>query len=535
MPDDLQPSSKKQRIDAVGRKNRASADRLRLPGFFMNESFKQLFRSAFLDKEDFGEKSIYTDYMDKFFVQESENTDNVSMSENHTMKKISSIIGSPFRVGMLTNIFPMNWLLELKHELSLLEWKHRSNDLYDFYQTDDLTLVSSKYKRIASLHNFLIDDTFVSFLEELSGTKLIRGRIDMAAQQYKKGGYLLCHDDAVTDWNLQDGGCLGLFTKDENGQPKAVVKENLPVFNSVAFFITGESSFHEVQEVLRDDGTPRWSVTGWFYEDIQDLDSDDNSKENEVELSGKYNLCPEPTELKSYGENDQMSVLEKYISQDYLKKENKEKLSEIFLENSSVEMKEFLKEEVYNKLVERLCENEGWEESWNEDPELPPNIKRYYTLNPQKLQEPGSEENDRDLGFVSDIAKFFESAEFSEYLKEITNLNISKAIKEVRMFTPKCYTMMHDKVIEPEGLDVVFNFMRKSSVSNNNLERTKWDSKKWHGTTHYVEDEDELLTIDPDHNTLSLAYRTKETKKFVKYVKSSAEFARCEVSMTFVE
>ncbi|KAJ1887679.1 putative component of NuA3 histone acetyltransferase complex, partial [Kickxella alabastrina] len=103
------------------------------------------------------------------------------------------IVPTPFHTGKLRNTFPKEFLHGLKGELMELNWHERLNDLYWFHQTDDLALNGKQH--IKALRDYLSGEEFVGFMEKITGTQLARGYLDIAAQRYKKGNHLLCHDD----------------------------------------------------------------------------------------------------------------------------------------------------------------------------------------------------------------------------------------------------------------------------------------------------------------------------------------------------
>ncbi|OLY83878.1 Prolyl 3-hydroxylase OGFOD1 [Smittium mucronatum] len=506
-----------------------------------------------------------------------ESSSDKEVSESLLGVKLGSVVGLPFKVGILYDIFDRNFLKELKSELSDLDWKFRSNDLYEFYQTDDLKIITNERKKtcIQSLYNNLSGEKFIDFMEKISGTKLVRGRIDLAAQQYKQGGYLLCHDDYVSgqklrrkiafiiylvepDWDYKHGGCLGLYSKDENSQPIEIVNQLLPKFNTMSFFVTGENSFHEVEEVLRDDGISRWSVTGWFYENIQSDENGDILGNKNVNNLGTNSLdsaiCAPILPLRDCPNFD---FLDYFINDEYFSPNSQDQILESFLENSSIELKSFLKTPIYEALISELCDLKNLSKHWNGNKVGPPTFRRYTSFK-SPLKYPNfkaitntSQKNvvdkDPQLGSISDnlktgcesdrenlvycLLEFLGSETFAKFLMAITNLELKSVIKEVRAFHIGDYTLMNDLYDEPEGLDVMFCFFKEPKPEIE--DQTPLPSSQ--GNMHYISDSEELLTIFPDNNTLSLVYRTVETKRFVKRVGSTSKHPKYEVSMIYME
>ncbi|KAJ2074799.1 putative component of NuA3 histone acetyltransferase complex, partial [Coemansia sp. S142-1] len=182
-------------------------------------------------------------------------------------------------------------------------------------------------------------------METLTGTELARGHLDIAAQRYKKGGHLLCHDDDVQrgkwvrriayiiylvdeQWSEEDGGALGLYTNDSRGQPSEVVARLTPEFNSLGFFLTGLVSFHTVEEItVRDPSRERWSVTGWFYgATTPPLPAEDQS------LSPSLLPAFQPF-------NDDYVECAKWVNPDYLSSKTQDRIQDMFLDQSSVQLR----------------------------------------------------------------------------------------------------------------------------------------------------------------------------------------------------
>ncbi|PVZ99521.1 hypothetical protein BB558_004470 [Smittium angustum] len=507
-----------KKLKMYSKDKKTNEDKLELSDDFVNNEFRDTFRKIFCNESVEGTEEIYVYHDDKKRKYTVRNNEDNKSIENENQLKLGSVVGSPFKVGVLHDVFDKSFLCELKEELGNLEWRHRSNDLYDFYQTDDLTVTCGEHvKNVQKLYGYLSSDDFISFMETISNTKLVRNRLDLAAQQYKHGG-------------------------DENNQPISVVKKLVPNFNTLAFFVTGKSSYHEVQEVLRKDGINRWSVTGWFYENVENTEE---LLKNEFpsEFTSIYDIIPKSHPLQSISLGfdtlpdeikDGSDLLGYFINKDYLDGTSQQRILDNFLENSSIELKKFLKDNIYKELVKQLCSSENFESVWKKYPVLPPIVRKYYLIDENKYP---TRDSKKGTDVADAVLKFFKSTEFSNYLTSITNLDFVKSSQEVRMFNKGCYTLIHDKVIEPEGLDVVFSFMglKDSTDGSESKGETQWNSEKWDGGTHYICEEDELLTIEPDHNTLSLVFRTEETKRFVKMVKSDSQFPRCEINMVFIE
>eukprot|EP00736_Rhodelphis_marinus_P003301 Rmarinus@m.18581 len=67
-------------------------------------------------------------------------------------------------------------------------------------------------------------------------------------------------------WSSTSGGGLDLYECDSQCQPKKVAKTIIPAFNSLMLFEVTPGSFHRVAEVLEPQGN-RLTVSGWFHGD----------------------------------------------------------------------------------------------------------------------------------------------------------------------------------------------------------------------------------------------------------------------------
>ncbi len=145
-------------------------------------------------------------------------------------------------------------------------------DLFKFSQTEDLKATTDKV--LAEFRSFLSSPEFTSYLGYVSSIDLKPKVIDLAGTLYQDTDYLLCHDDQLegrkiafmyylSDVGKNEGGAVELFAS-KNGLPTTAEKIIIPTFNTFAFFLVSERSFHQVQEVVKD--VQRISLSGWFYD-----------------------------------------------------------------------------------------------------------------------------------------------------------------------------------------------------------------------------------------------------------------------------
>jgi hypothetical protein len=133
----------------------------------------------------------------------------------------SRVHAGPFTLGVLKDVFSEDLLREVKTELlsyplpspndegdptvndDIPFWTLRSNDLYHFYQSPDFKGICSnsaesdnaRANPLLRLKDAFRSSTFIETLGRISGLPLRSDKMDLAAQIYPQGGYLLCHDD----------------------------------------------------------------------------------------------------------------------------------------------------------------------------------------------------------------------------------------------------------------------------------------------------------------------------------------------------
>jgi len=186
-----------------------------------------------------------------------------------------------------------------------------------------------------------------------------------------------------------------------------------------------------------------------------------------------------------------------------------EKLEKKFEQESSIELHEFLKPDKYKALYEALTA-QTWELIG------PPN-KRHYSI-PSTTVQP----------ILLEFQNILQSNEFAEYVGSITNLSPDKVYTEIRKFSHRDYTLGHDldPEIEQSGLDLTFCILPP---------RSKWTTTMG-GSTHYLvtEQDEELITVFPKENALSVVYRTGGgIVRFVKYLTHNVPGPRYDFNMTY--
>ncbi|XP_044050923.1 prolyl 3-hydroxylase OGFOD1 [Siniperca chuatsi] len=435
----------------------------------------------------------------------------------------------------------------LQRELLELNFHEKSNDLYKFKQSDDLRKRTEPH--IAGLRAALFG-RFRSWLGEVLGVEL-EPTVDISCARYEYTDVLLCHDDElegrrvafilylVPPWQSSDGGTLDLYSTDSTFQPQSIVKSLVPSLNTLVLFEVSPVSFHQVSEVLTEDKC-RLSLSGWFHG---------------PSLERPPRHTEAPVARSPHLPRDETLLLE-WVSPVYLDISYQEQIQEEFEDSSEIQLKDFLREEKFREVSEALrltqiqwtksgppnkrchdmasldtlpqCVSACWELLRSEAFFLL--LSNFTGLRLHYLCPADDEDKDEEKEDVRDGEATGSSTESPS-----TNTSREKELStpvchgELRRWSHGGYTLLHDtEAARAEyALDLVLPFGCAD-----------WRSE-FGGFTCYVanEEDEELLTVYPEDNSLALVYRDKETLKFVKHVnhKSSSDFADSSTGRTFYD
>uniref|UniRef100_A0A8C5I5A3 Prolyl 3-hydroxylase OGFOD1 n=1 Tax=Gouania willdenowi TaxID=441366 RepID=A0A8C5I5A3_GOUWI len=433
----------------------------------------------------------------------------------------------PFPHCIIKNFLSSETFVEnLQTELLSLNFNEKSNDLYKFKQSDDLKKTTLPH--ITGLSSALFG-SFRLWLEEVLGVSL-EPTVDISCAKYEYTDVLLCHDDElegrrvafilylVPPWESGDGGTLDLYSTDSNFKPQDKVKSLVPSWNTLVLFEVSPVSFHQVSEVLSQDKC-RLSLSGWFHGPS-------------LERPPRHVETPFPR--NPHIPRDETVLLE-WINPVYLDVAYQEQIQEEFEDSSEIQLKDFLKEEKFTEvsMALRLAQikwtrrgppNKRWV-IYNVATldSLPPSVSACWELLHSEAfflllsnftglrlhylcpaDEEDEEKERQDDGVAGSSAG--SSLANSGRVKGVTPV----CCGEVRQWTHGSYTLLHDgEAARAEyALDLLLPFGCRS-----------WHSD-FGGYTCYVanEEDEELLTVYPEDNSLALVYRDKETLKFVKHV-----------------
>lgn len=460
----------------------------------------------------------------------------------------------PFLHCVIPNFIQSQSFLEgLQKELLNLDFHEKYNDLYKFQQSDDLK--KRREPHICALRKILFEH-FRAWLSDISKIDL-ESTIDMSCAKYEFSDALLCHDDElegrriafilylVPPWDRSLGGTLDMYSVDEHFQPKQIVKSLIPSWNTLVFFEVSPISFHQVSEVLSEEKS-RLSISGWFH--------------------GPSLTRPptyfEPLLPRSPHIPQDHEVLYDWINPTYLDMEYQVQIQEEFEESSEILLKEFLKPEKFAEVCEAL---EKGDVEWTS--QGPPNKRFYEKAEESKLPKilkdcmalfrseamflllsnftglklhflaPSEEdelEDKKEGEAASPADNTEEGTSHSSFEPENSREAISdssqqsneqidpepeetKAKKESSV--PTCqgelrhwktghYTLIHDNTKTEFALDLLLYCGCEG-----------WEPE-YGGFTSYIAkgEDEELLTVNPENNSLALVYRDRETLKFVKHI-----------------
>ncbi|KAM4630071.1 prolyl 3-hydroxylase OGFOD1 isoform 2-T2 [Polymixia lowei] len=429
----------------------------------------------------------------------------------------------PFPHCIIQNFISSETFTEnLQRELLDLNFHEKSNDLYKFKQSDDLRKRTEPH--ISGLRAALFG-RFRSWLGDVLDVDL-EPTVDISCAKYQYTDVLLCHDDElegrriafilylVPPWQSSDGGTLDLYTTDESKRRSS--RDDRLRARSVVL---------QVAEVLSEDKC-RLSLSGWFHG---------------PSLERPPRHIEPPIPRSPHLPRDETLLLE-WVNPMYMDISYQEQIQEEFEDSSEIQLKNFLKEEKFVEVSEalRLAEIQWTRRG-------PPN-KRFYEVASLDTLPPCVTEcwellcseafflllsnftglrlhylcpNDEDDENEEVEKEKQEDPRDGEATGSSDSPSVNKKSQEKVPSTPQCigdvrrwshgdYTLLHDgEAARAEyALDLILPF----GCSD-------WQSE-FGGFTSYVanEEDEELLTVYPEDNSLALVYRDKETLKFVKHI-----------------
>ncbi|KAK7913068.1 hypothetical protein WMY93_013279 [Mugilogobius chulae] len=369
----------------------------------------------------------------------------------------------------------------------------------------------------------------------------LESTVDISCAKYEYTDVLLCHDDElegrrvafilylVPDWDKSDGGTLDLYKTDCNFQPTEISKTIVPSRNTLVIFEVSPVSFHQVSEVLSKDKC-RLSLGGWFHG---------------PSLDRPPRYIEPPLRRNPHLPRDETLLME-WVNPVYLDISYQENIQAEFEDSSEIQLKDFLRQ-----VNEALSLSQI---QWTK--KGPVNKRCYDVASLDNLPEcvhgcwellhseafflllsnftglrlhylcPSDDDDDKEQNAKATVKE--DDAESST-----SNINssavesIPKCTGELRRWSHGSYTLLHDgEAAQAEfALDLILPF-----------QCADWDTE-FGGFTCYVanEEDEELLTVYPEENSLALIYRDKETLKFVKHINHKSLYSDSSRGKTFYD
>uniref|UniRef100_A0A1A9WRR7 uS12 prolyl 3-hydroxylase n=1 Tax=Glossina brevipalpis TaxID=37001 RepID=A0A1A9WRR7_9MUSC len=403
----------------------------------------------------------------------------------------------------------------VKEMVEKVKWSRKQMDLYEFYQSTDLSnMINCQF-----LAGFLqmLRRTVRPWLEKITNLKL--DYVSASCSMYTCGDYLLVHDDLLKDrqiafiyyltpwlnheeWSEEEGGCLEIFNSDERCFPQFPVSRRIsPKNNQFAFFKVGSKSFHQVGEVTTFD-YPRLTINGWFHgASNKDLIADALRPFSKLQFQS-----PLPSQ----------STLELLLNEVYLKPTTKRSIQKRIEDNSEICLYEFFRREVFEEALKQLLNDKKLK--WSR--QGPANAQNYEVLNLKTTS-----------AIIDNLIKLFLSTEMFDLLKDYTDLDMAGpnagkpgVCVEVQRWSHGDYTVLGDGAICDENtLDLIYYLnaaegagvitylspdgdgpqtSRRKSVNHSDI-----DSLEGEGFDDEDDDESVLLTITSVDNALNIVYR----------------------------
>lgn len=443
------------------------------------------------------------------------------------------LFDEPFQLGRISGLLAEAQLIpalveEMAEEVT---WTRRQTDFLELSQSCDLVSVSSP--RLMRFYEFLNTD-MIEWMRKLTGLNLTH--VSANCSMYNHGDHLLVHDDCIADrkiafvfylspwegqtsWTKEMGGALELFELDDGEtEPKFPVVDRIaPENNQMVFFRVCAKSFHQVGEVLTMD-YPRLTINGWFH-----------GPGDEFEAQVKEN----PLISRLRRPNTLDFNLSEWVNETYLLEKNMANIQGEIEDESQISLREFLIPDFAALIVQELASDQlQWERSYS-----------------------ACERNYENLiwksagGPLKDLRNLFESPAFFRLMYQYTSLDFSgehakqpTCYVELQRWTNECYTMLVNESKENylgnlldvilylngqmgEGASGVGTFVYVNQGENDAEEggEEDKDDEEDEGNASGSENNDVLLTVEPQANSLNIVYCTEGTTRFGKYVSKAVD------------
>lgn len=431
--------------------------------------------------------------------------DNYNQSKESHKSDCHNLNVDPFKVCTFYNILKEDMAMGLLEEIQDMEFTFKENDLLSLHQTADLNNVKSPF--ISAVREFIYTKVKAT-IEGITSAKF-NNTVDMHGIKFMQHDNLLCHSDCLNTrhtafilylvpktWSTESGGTLDLFKSDKEGLPREVAKSLCPQFNSFSWFEVSDRSWHQVSEILEDD--IRWSISGWFH-------AEDAPVVKPKSESFTLFFTP-PVE-------SDLDILKSWISLRYLNIEISSEIQEKFQEDSEVSLSEFLNPEKYLALCADMS-SMAWLNVG------PSNKKKYQVCNkPSQL--------------VAEFNDLIKTDAFAVLLSHLTGLPLSANYDDpdCNDFSDKPFGMMSSQISRWEHGSYsllcdqeVMNLPDRLHIFYHSEVYDGYDVDAG-GYISFIShsDEEPLLVIPPQKNTLSLVFTRTDEFGFTKFINSKMQ------------
>ncbi|RCH85114.1 hypothetical protein CU097_007289 [Rhizopus azygosporus] len=465
-----------------------------------------------------------------------------------------------------------------------LHFTTKETDIYKVNQTGDLANLNglspqeqSCLPALLELREALSSQLFREFVSDITGCgPLSTSKMDMSVNTYTAGCHLLNHDDVIgtrrisfilympdDDWKPSDGGALELYPVIEKNTPANEPTVSVPPeWNQFCMFtVLPGYSFHSVEEVVTE-GKRRLSIQGWFHfpqegeigyrknvdqtetgiASLQQIEKAIHSKQSKFQP-----YLEDLSEQSVVLTNDDIEALSAWMNPDYLKLEFLSKVTDTFVEESAVQLKHFLKPELWKEIQAatlKADEQDGFTQcsmpphgagvrgSWFI--QGPPVSQRFLQLS----NNVSSDQKENTTCLFARLRSYFEHESFRRWLAILCQVLPIGYRGMARRFRPG-----HDFTLattNQEGKPILDVTLCLSPESD------QWESCEYGGYECYMaagEDDDPatyrssddgaLLTVPAGTNEISIVLRDEDVMRFIKYVSARAPGARWDVAYEY--
>ena len=425
---------------------------------------------------------------------------------------------------------------------------------------------------VFELRNAIYSSEFRNFISSVTDCGPLSGsKMDMSINSYQDGCHLLNHDDVIgtrrvsyilylTDpdqpWDPKEGGALELYPVIKKGIPASEPTVSIPPqWNQfVMFTVQPGHSFHSVEEVVSPRN--RLSISGWFHipqegelgykaPSQEETDAAKSSleqlQEEEDNSTNFKKYDTEPVEENLLTE-DLLMELAEFINPHYLDLKTISPMSDRFMEESAVQLKQFLNDATLAKLEAATVAMDTKDKVLTGTEGIPPHgtgVREGWIVQGPPHRSRFMINNSQDDIFAW-LKKKFESEAFRVWLGMITELSLVGHRGEARRFRPgHDYTLATTNTRGQALLDVTF-----CTVS----QPERWEDGEVGGYECYMapheeeedaavykaaDEEGALLNLSAGRNELSLVLRDQGIMRFIKYVSAKANGSRWDIAYEY--